>query len=122
MLNKYQKIGQKGEYIAARFLKKKGYKIITKNYHTKLGEIDIIAKDKDTIAFIEVKTRTSEKRGNPKSAVTLKKQQTISKVALHYLKETHQSEAKARFDVVAIQSSANNDAIELIKNAFELAY
>ncbi|MGD9411543.1 MAG: YraN family protein, partial [Desulfobacterales bacterium] len=100
MRNWKQKFGEQGEALAARRLKKAGYKIIETNYRTRLGEIDIIAKDKDTIVFVEVKSRRSVYFGNPKQAVTLQKQKKISMVALYYLKSTGQSTAKARFDVV----------------------
>ncbi|UCF90085.1 MAG: YraN family protein [Desulfobacterales bacterium] len=122
MLNKKQKFGEEGESLAAKALRKKGYKILEQNYRTKLGEIDIIAKEKDTIVFIEVKARKSLHYGSPKWAVTPKKQRKISMVALYYLKSTQQSQAKARFDVVSIGPSPENSAIEIIKNAFELAY
>lgn len=122
MRNSRQKFGEKSESIAASYLKKKGYKIIEKNYRTKLGEIDIIAKDKDTMVFIEVKARRSGQFGNPKWAVTLNKQRKISMVALQYLKTNGQSNVKARFDVVSIISSHDNPNIEIVKNAFELAY
>jgi putative endonuclease len=122
MLNRQQKFGDKGESIAARYLQKIGYKILEKNYRTKLGEIDIIAKDKDAIVFVEVKSRRSRQFGNPKGAVTIKKQRKISMVALYYLKTTNHSSAKARFDVVAVTSSRDKPHIEIIKNAFELAY
>jgi len=122
MLNSRQKLGEKSESIAVSYLKKQGYKIIEQNYRTKLGEIDIIAREKDTIAFIEVKSRKSKNYGSPKWAVTPKKQRKISMVALWYLKATMQSNAKARFDVVSIISSNDNPSIEIVKNAFELAY
>ncbi|MBT8359045.1 MAG: YraN family protein [Desulfobacterales bacterium] len=122
MPNSRQKFGKKSESIAAGYLKKQGYKIIELNYRTKLGEIDIIAKDKGTLAFIEVKARRSDQFGNPKWAVTPQKQKKISMVALQYLKTTGQSNAKARFDVVSIISSHDNPSIEIVKNAFELAY
>lgn len=122
MLNKQQQLGQRGETVAARLLKKQRYKILETNYRTRQGEIDIIARDGDTIAFIEVKSRTSEHFGNPKGAVTLQKQRRISMAALQYLKATRQSEAKARFDVVGISSQTDPPTIEIIKNAFELAY
>jgi putative endonuclease len=99
-----------------------GYRILEQNYRTVLGEIDIIARDRDTLVFVEVKARTSWRYGNPKSAVTPRKQRKISMVALHYLKSTAQSRVKARFDVVAIHSASAAPQIELIKNAFELAY
>ena len=100
MLNRQQKFGEKGEALAVRQLKKAGYKIIETNYRTQLGEIDIIAKENDTIVFVEVKSRRSVRFGNPKQAVTRQKQKKISMVALYYLKTTAQSTAKARFDVV----------------------
>ncbi|MGD9279831.1 MAG: YraN family protein, partial [Desulfobacterales bacterium] len=84
MRNWKQKFGEQGEALAARRLKKAGYKIIETNYRTRLGEIDIIAKDKDTIVFVEVKSRRSVYFGNPKQAVTLQKQKKISLVALYY--------------------------------------
>ena len=86
MKNERHKFGQKSELIAARYLKQKGYKIITQNYRTKLGEIDIIAQEKDTLVFVEVKARRSRRFGNPKGALTPKKQRKISMVALCYLK------------------------------------
>ena len=122
MLNKQQLFGQDSETLAARFLKKQRYKILETNYRTRQGEIDIIARDGDTIAFVEVKARNSDQFGNPKGAVTFQKQRKISMAALQYLKATEQSDVKARFDVVSICSRTNPPAIEIIKNAFELAY
>ncbi len=122
MRNRQQKSGEKGEAIAVRQLKKNGYKIIETNYLTKLGEIDIIAKDKDTIVFVEVKARRSVNFGSPKGAVTSQKQKKISMVALYYLKTNNQITAKARFDVVAVSLNRDKPRVEIIKNAFELAY
>ena len=122
MPHQKQKFGDKGEAIAARYLKKKGYRIIEMNYQTKLGEIDIIAKDKKTVVFVEVKTRKSWQFGNPKGAVTPAKQRKISMVALQYLKTMDRRDISARFDVVAITVTRDTPRIEIIKNAFELAY
>ena len=122
MLSKQQDFGKKSESIATVHLKKHGYKILEQNYRTKLGEIDIIAKDKDTLVFVEVKARKSNRFGNPKWAVTPRKQKKISMVALLYMKSTKQSNVKARFDVVAISSAKDKPNIEIVKNAFELAY
>lgn len=116
-----QQFGADSESMAVTFLKENGYKIIERNYRTKIGEIDIIAKDKDTIVFIEVKARKS-KAYNPKEAVTSSKKRKISMVALYYLKSTRQINKRARFDVVAIDSAKKSGAVEIIKNAFELAY
>ncbi|QTA87364.1 YraN family protein [Desulfonema magnum] len=122
MLNRSQLFGKKSESVAAAHLLKNGYRILEQNYHTNRGEIDIIAKEGDTIVFVEVKARRSDHFGNPKWAVTPKKQTKISMAALDYLKTTNQSNTKARFDVVAIRSKKGDISIEIIKNAFELAY
>ena len=119
-MNRRQQIGKTGEAMAVRFLKKKGYKILAQNYRTRLGEIDVIAKDRNTIAFIEVKTRRTMEYGSPKMAITPEKQRKISMAALLYLKQNDQSNAAARFDVVTVQP--DNGTIDIIKNAFELAY
>lgn len=116
-----QQFGADSESMAVTFLKENGYKIIERNYRTKIGEIDIIAKDGDTIVFIEVKARKS-RAYNPKEAVTSSKKRKISMVALYYLKSTRQINKRARFDVVAIDSEKKSGAVEIIKNAFELAY
>ena len=122
MLNKRQQFGKESETLAVRYLKKNGYKILEQNYRNKIGEIDIIAKKKGVLVFVEVKARKTHGFGNPKWAVTSKKQRKISMVALYYLKATKQTHVKARFDVVALSSAKDNLQIEIIKNAFELAY
>jgi putative endonuclease len=113
-------LGKKGEEIAVGLLKENGYKILIRNYKTKLGEIDIIAFDKDTICFIEVKTRQSDRFGLPSEAISGSKQRQISKVALMFLKEKGLLDKKARFDVVSILYSKDKPQVDLIKNAFEL--
>jgi putative endonuclease len=122
MLNRRRQLGEAGEALAARLLRKRGYKIVATNYRTQLGEIDIIARDGDTLVFIEVKARHSGRFGSPKWALTPRKQRKISMVALYYLKTTGQSAAKARFDVVSIRSDAVRPEVEIIRNAFDLLY
>jgi len=85
-----------------------------------MGEMDIIAREKDTLAFIEVKTRTSMAFGPPQLAVTKFKQRQLSKVALNFLKEKKIEEMKARFDVVAVLLTLEGEEIELIRDAFDL--
>ena len=85
-----------------------------------MGEMDLIAKEKDTLAFIEVKTRTSTAFGPPQLAVNSSKQRQLSKVALYFLKEKKLEDVKARFDVVAILLTPGREEIELIKDAFDL--
>ncbi len=113
-------LGKKGEEAAVSLLKENGYKILARNYRTRLGEIDIIARDKDTFCFIEVKTRDSLRFGTPKEAVSGRKQRQISKTALMFLKEKKLLDKKARFDVVSVINSEDSQKLDLIKNAFEL--
>ena len=112
-----------GEDIAVQHMQQCGYRILARNYRTPIGEIDIIAQDKDTLVFAEVKTRRSARYGAPKSAVTLNKQRKISMAALYYLKGVRTPRQKARFDVISVRNQATGVwEIEIIKNAFELAY
>lgn len=124
MENRQQTFGKESEAVAVEHLKKAGYRILEQNYRTRLGEIDIIARDKKTLVFVEVKARRSYSFGNPKAAVTPRKQRKISMVALSYLKAVGQERARARFDVVAVTAYAGEEkpVVEIIKNAFELAY
>jgi putative endonuclease len=113
-------LGSEGEALAVEFLRKKGYKIVKKNYRTPIGEIDIIAKDGDTIVFLEVKTRTTESFGFPFEAVTDHKRRKIKNVALLFLKSLKE-EVPARFDVLSISSAGNREKEILhIKDAFEV--
>lgn len=113
-------LGRVGETDALCLLKKHGYKILAKNYKTRLGEIDIIARDEDTVCFVEVKARNSDRFGYGQEALTKYKQRQISKAALVFLKENNLLEKKARFDVISIKYSGRNTKLNLIKNAFEL--
>jgi putative endonuclease len=113
-------IGNDGEDLAIRFLTKKGYRIIAKNYRTPLGEIDIIAKDGDTLVFLEVKTRTSDSFGYPFEAVDNHKKRKIRNVALLFLKRMKEEPA-ARFDVLSISFGDNGkEEITHIEDAFEV--
>lgn len=122
MINPRIRLGKSGESIAARHLEKLGYCILERNYRSPRGEIDLVARQGHTIVFVEVKTRRNHRYGNPKAAVTPAKQRKISMVALHYLKSRNQLQARARFDVVTIHPPGASDRIELIQNAFDLAY
>ena len=110
-----------GEDSASDFLKKKGYRIIERNYRTKFGEIDIIAQEKKTICFVEVKTKNIDTKASPKESVDSQKQERLSKLALYYLKENNLWTKRARFDVVSIKIKGYQiQHIELIKDAFYL--
>jgi putative endonuclease len=119
-LKNFFSLGKEGERRAAIFLKNLGYQILTRNYRSPFGEIDLIAKDKDTICFIEVKSRSSKRFGLPGEALTSTKQKHMSKAALCYLKENKFLNEKARFDVVTLAYNGAGPELELIKNAFEL--
>jgi putative endonuclease len=122
MPNRRQQFGKKSERLAVEYLKLSGYRILETNYRSTMGEIDIIASEKGTIVFVEVKARRSSRFGNPKSAVTPAKQRKISMAALDYLKQAGKTGVSARFDVVAIGTAAGETTIEVVKNAFDLAY
>jgi len=108
------KIGKEQEEVAINYLKKKGYKIIHKNYSCKLGEIDIIAEYKNVVVFVEVKYRKSDYFGLPREAVNYYKQQKIKRVATFYLKWNRTLNTSCRFDVIEILDSN----IEHIENCF----
>ena len=122
MADNRKQFGKRGEEVAAAHLRKNGYKIIERNFRTRTGEIDIIAKHKGRIVFVEVKTRRSGRYGDPKLAITAQKQRRISMVALEYLKKNHSLQTPARFDVVTVQSAEAGETVDIISNAFELAY
>lgn len=115
MFNKVSK-GKLGEKLAAKFLQKHGYKIIDKNFHSRVGEIDIVARDADALVFVEVKTRWSKVFGEPVEAVTGRKLASIIKTAQYY-KLLHPGLPESlRIDVVSVDISGSLPKIELIKN------
>jgi len=115
-------LGRLGEDLARERLKDLGYRILKSNYRCSLGEIDLIARDGDVLVFVEIKTRRGEYLGQVKEAVNRRKQGQLSKVALAYMKSNNLWGSKARFDVVAIGFIDGKKEIEIVKNAFELAY
>lgn len=111
--------GLMGENIAQSYLKKQGYKIIETNYRaSKLAEIDIIAKHKGILVFVEVKMRLSTTNGFGREAVTKEKQRHIRFAATHYLTYKIKKEVSVRFDVLEITFLNELPEIELIQNAF----
>jgi putative endonuclease len=112
--------GKAGETIAVAYLKKNGYHIHQLNFRCTLGEIDIIAREKNELVFIEVKTRKSAKLGYPEQAVGIRKQKKMSQLALWYLQKNKLIGTSARFDVVAVTLRPEGNEIRLIKNAFDL--
>ena len=116
-------LGERGEAIAAAYLKGQRFTIIERNFRCKGGEVDIIARDGKTLVFVEVKTRRTLTFGPPQMALTPFKQRQISKAALTWLAKKQQFNASARFDVIAIVVPDHQvPEIEHIRNAFDLAY
>jgi putative endonuclease len=113
--------GKAAENAAAKFLEAKGYKILERNYKNKFGEIDIIARQKGVICFLEVKARRSLDLGEPQEAVSAAKQKKISRVAVAYLKSKNLLDQAARFDVLALLYTHDQPEILLITDAFELS-
>ena len=111
-------LGDEGERAAARHLKKRGMRVITRGYRTALGEIDLIARDGAILVFVEVKTRRA---GHPEEAVTEEKQRRLTMAALHFLRRYKLLNQRCRFDVVAIvwPTDGRPPVIEYYKNAFE---
>jgi len=95
--------GELGEEYASKLLVDNGYKILEKNFRSKLGEIDLIAQDKDVLVFVEVKTRWSRKFGLPEESVTPRKINKIKRIIEYYLLSHKNLAKKLRIDVVAIE-------------------
>jgi putative endonuclease len=113
--------GKEAEEAAAGFLESQGYRIILRNYKTRFAEIDIIAREKGVLCFVEVKSRSSQRFGLAQEAVTPAKQAKISRAALSFLKENNLMEGRSRFDVVAMSFSGGKEVFQLIRDAFTLS-
>ena len=109
-------LGKVGEDKAAQYLKKKGIKVLERNYKNHFGEIDIIAKDGEYTVFIEVKTRTSDDFGTPSEAVDYRKRQKYGLIAKSYLAAKGLFDTAVRFDVIEVE----NGKINHISDAFSL--
>ena len=118
-----QPLGQLGEAAARKYLRRRGYKILARGDCVGGGELDLVALDRRTIVFVEVKTRQSHDAGSPAEAVDAEKQRRLTRLALGFLKRYRLLEHPARFDVIAVTWPAGKrrPAIEHFKNAFEAA-
>ena len=110
-----QRLGTNGEDLAVAELERLGYAILARRYRTNHGEIDIIARDGDTLVFVEVKVRTSADCGSAAEAVTRYKQRRLASMASDYLSRSDLSDVACRFDVIAI----DHDVLTVIANAFD---
>jgi len=114
-------LGRRGENAAARYLRRLGYIIVARSQRDAIGEIDVVAVDRRTVVFVEVKTRASHDTGHPAEAVDEDKQRRLTRLALSYLKRHDLLECKSRFDVVAVTwpDGDKRPMIEHYKDAFE---
>jgi len=117
------KFGKRGEKAAESYLKKQGYRILKKNYRTRVGEIDIIAEHNNVLVFIEVKSRTDATLEHPFMAVTPRKQKKIAQTASCFLVQNKVGDREIRFDVVSVlPDNENSDSlqVEVLQDAFRL--
>jgi putative endonuclease len=117
MKTQQQKIGEKGEKLAVKFLKKKKYKIMDRNFHAgRYGELDIVAKDKDELVFVEVKTKTDEQFGSPEEEFTYQKKRKMYRAIQNYLFKKYLTDKEWRADLIAIEITNNKPEIRHYEN------
>lgn len=117
-------LGEVGEKWAAKHLRRQGYKILVRRFRTRNGEIDIVARDKEWLVFVEVKTRATEQFGTPGEAVNREKQRHLTRAALDYLRLLKHPPVCYRFDIVEVVMTSKDQRptdIRLIQNAFPLS-
>jgi putative endonuclease len=120
MANERRQLGIDGERAAERFLRRRGYTIVERNYRCRLGEVDLIALDRRTVVFVEVKTRRSTRFGSPVDDVDLRKQRQIARAAECYLDAHRLHDRAVRFDVVAVWPDEHGGlTCELMQDAFD---
>jgi putative endonuclease len=115
-------IGKLGEKLAQKFLKKRGYHIYETNFRCQAGEIDIVARRRDYLVFIEVRTKSNLDFGSPEESITESKKKRLISSSLHYINTHHGLPTSWRIDVVAIEidDKGKTKRIELIENAITL--
>ncbi|PYR65531.1 MAG: YraN family protein [Acidobacteria bacterium] len=118
-MDKRQALGISGENLACAELGRRGYAILERRYRTRFGEIDIIARDGQTIVFVEVKARLTGDFGGAAAAVTGWKQRRIAEMAVDYLSRHRLHECPCRFDVVAIDFDQAEPRVTVYSNAFD---
>lgn len=116
-----QVLGREGERIAEGYLRKRGYRLVERNYRCPAGEVDLIALDRRVIVFVEVKTRSDDGFGLPAESVHRQKQNKMIRSALYYLSQHRLHDRAARFDVVGVSFKGGEPVVEHIENAFELS-
>src|SRR5205814_1423199 len=121
-LSEHLRLGARGEKLACGFLRRKGYRILYRNFRARHGgEIDVVCRDRDTLVFVEVKTRTREDFGRPVEAVNREKRNRIARGGLAWLRLLDEPDILFRFDVVeVIIAEGQEPRLELLQNAFPL--
>jgi putative endonuclease len=112
-------LGKTGEDLACLELERRGYAIVARRYRRRRGELDIIARDGDTMVFVEVKAREGRAFGEASVAVTAHKRYKIAQLALDYLMRHRLTNCPCRFDVVSIHFDAGTPVIEVFQGAFD---
>jgi putative endonuclease len=115
-------LGKTGEDLACRELERRGYAIVARRYRCRRGELDIIARDGETVVFVEVKTKHDHAFGQPAEAVGFIKRRRIARLAMDYLLRHHLMNCPCRFDVVAIHFDRERPVLEVFRNAFDLPW
>ena len=114
-----QLVGIQGENRAVAELERRGYAVVARRYRTRHGEIDVVARDGETIVFVEVKAKESTEFGSGADAVTARKQRRVISMAVDYLARNRLTSSPCRFDVVAIDGVGEAAVITVYPNAFE---
>jgi putative endonuclease len=111
--------GLLGEERAVRALRRRGYRILSRNFRCRYGEVDVVAEEGGTVVFVEVKTRRSDTYGLPALAVTRGKRRRMIRAALHYLVANRMEDRMVRFDVVAVRWSPAGWRTDILPGAFQ---
>ncbi len=115
------RIGQSAEIVAASELGKRGYRIVASNYRCTFGEIDLIASDRDTLVFIEVRCKRTRDYGTPAESITSAKRQKLITTAQHYLVEHNLDDINCRFDVVEVAPvNGKLTVVDVVRDAFSV--
>jgi putative endonuclease len=116
-----QSLGKRGEDLACVELQRRGYAILDRRYRTRHGEIDIVARHRGTIVFVEVKARGSDRFGSAAEAVTGAKQRRLVQMAVDFLARRRLHDQPCRFDVVAVSFERGEPRIQILEGAFDIA-
>ena len=119
-MSRHLGVGRRGEDLAADYLQRRGFKVLERNYRTKFGEVDLICLNRETVVFVEVKSRSSGAFGAPDEAVHRDKRRRLSKAALDYLARRSWENRRARFDVVSIRLDGPEPEVRHLEDALDL--